>query len=595
MRRLLGFNSYSVFFLLLIVFAISRFLHFDAEQLLPQAGAHYKQLGALTNTNLPDSVKSQISPELQAINEKGNCLGTIASVCVLPFYYGSKLIGGGTDLNAGILIGLELGALIFIALSIWFLRKFLLNFFDENYTAVFLLVIFLATPIFTSFSLNLLRPEIIELCCISAALVLLPEIQKRKQNRDVIFFALSTSLACLLNPAAIWLLPLVLFFNPLEANTAKIESVMVEFRKRLHFFKGSNTMLLLGAVGMLLVSYLVGINLSDNSEPLNQFDVFMQRVELLPQLLLSYRKGMLLYSPVLFLALVGLVLYFLESKFNALVLTLSFLLSLLTVLALGLWWTKTSFSVPELLGLIPVFIFPLNALINKCRTQGEIPSGVLSLALLFALFHTQFITWQIGNSVLKPHKLDQAYFNQVLFELKEPEELNFNRILSKGFLPQDKLQYSSQVLFKTDFTGETEYVIYDLNNPYHRVNKEIEYAYNRKIELLPGQFRKDALLEIKFRYRMSVSACNTGPFAVIDIESANNRYGYMNYFMESDASDHWRDFTGVYQLPEVKYSGDMLNFYIWNNGKCYVDVDNIQLTVYQPKTKSNSNDLFLIN
>jgi hypothetical protein len=138
-------------------------------------------------------------------------------------------------------------------------------------------------------------------------------------------------------------------------------------------------------------------------------------------------------------------------------------------------------------------------------------------------------------------------------------------------------------------------VIYDLNNPYHRVNKEIEYAYNRKIELLPGQFRKDALLEIKFRYRMSVSACNTGPFAVIDIESANNRYGYMNYFMESDASDHWRDFTGVYQLPEVKYSGDMLNFYIWNNGKCYVDVDNIQLTVYQPKTKSNSNDLFLIN
>lgn len=595
MKRILGFNSISVSCLLFVVFAVSRFLYFDADRLLPEASVYYGKVAASSGVQLPDSLLSRMSSEMLAVYQKENCLGTVASACVWPFFISAKKLSGTSALNKTILVGMELGALLFIALSIWFTRKFLLNYFDEIYSAVFLLVIFLATPIFTSFSLNLWRSELIEFCFISGALAILSNIRKDNNRRDLILFTFLASIACLLNPAAIFLLPLAIFFIPTSGAAEKEHSMLAVFRSRLLFFNRSPKTLFLGMIAIIFISFVLGWISNFSSEPLHQFDELIQRAELFPQLLLSYRKGVLLYSPVLFLALAGLVFYYIESRFNAILITFISIVSIVTLLIGGTWWSKTAFSVPELLGLVPLFIFPLNALINKCRTQGEVASGILSLALLFALFYTQFFTWQIGNSILKPHKLDQAYFNQVVFELNEPEELNFNRILKKGLLPKDKLKYSSQILYKTDFTSETEYVIYDLNNPYHRVNQEIEYALNRKFEVVPGQFRKDALLEIKFRYRMSVNACNVGPFIVMDIESSKERYGYMNFFMESDASDHWRDFNAIYKIPDIKFSGDLLNFYVWNNGKCYIDVDNIQLTVYQPKAKSNSNDLFLIN
>ncbi len=595
MQSKAGVSSLSVFWLLSIVFTVSRFLYFDAEQLLPTASVHYSILSEVNATHLPDSVAATLLPEFTATVQQDYVSGPVASAIEAPFFYVSKLISGTNHLNGSILFGMEVGALIFIALSIWFIRRFFLNYFNDAYTGLFLVIIFLATPLSTSFSLSLFRPEIIEFCSIALALYSISEWQKTQFDRGFVFMISAISISCLLNPVALFLVPFLFLFgfpNPAlsEKQTAK-EGIKNNF---LGAFK-QRKIHLLALIIPVLTSFVLGLFLLRGISSVSQFDVLLQRIELFPQLLLSYRKGIWVYIPFVVVAFGGLFVYYFSSRIKAIGIIASMITAMVIVLLIGKWWSQSSFVIPELLGLLPLLVFPFDALISKCKTQGEVPTTLLALLVLFALFYTQFFTWQIGNSILKPAKLNQSYFNQVLFEMQEPEELNLNRILKKGLLPQDKLKYTSQVLFKTDFKGETEYVIYDLNNPYHRVNAEIEYALNKKIEVVQGQFKKDALLEIKFRYRMSVSACNVGPFAVIDIESKKQGYGYMNFFLESDGSDHWRDFTGIYKIPDIQFSGDLLNFYIWNNGKCYIDIDNLELTVFQPAKKSNNTDLFLIN
>ena len=94
---------------------------------------------------------------------------------------------------------------------------------------------------------------------------------------------------------------------------------------------------------------------------------------------------------------------------------------------------------------------------------------------------------------------------------------------------------------------------------------------------------------------MSASACNTGPFWVVDMESDTEHYGYTSFFMASDASKRWNTLNACYILPEIKKSTDKLNFYFWNNGKCYIDILKFEASVYEPKDRFNKKELFLMD
>jgi hypothetical protein len=375
-----------------------------------------------------------------------------------------------------------------------------------------------------------------------------------------------------------------------------VEGPAVVFRSRIaSLSQGKNLLISVYLMIVIGLALIFSLFLVTDFASVTILERSLNHIELLPQLALSYRKGWWLFVPFSALAMFALIVYSSTSKANALAVLLSILTAFLCVLLTGGWWENNALAIPELNGVIILLVFPTYALISKCKEQGEVASIILSFYFLGCLIYTQFFVWQIGNGILNPEKLSKRYFYNVLFSLEEPDESNQARILEKGFMPGDKLNYITQVLFETDFTNGKEFTILDLNNPFHRINADAEYAISRKFSLNPGQYRKDALLEIRFRYRMSSGLCNTGPFAVADIEAPNERYGYQNFFLESDASANWQNFSALYKLPEIKNPGDLLNFYIWNNGKCYIDIDDVQLTVFEPKEKHTNKDVFLID
>lgn len=587
-------TSASVIYVLFVFFAVSRFLYFDAGNLLPSAGVDYAHLAQWTHATVPDSLLIQQAPDASLVEQPR--LSKTASLLAAPFFWITLKASGKAEISVTLLIVLELLSLCLIMISLWWLQKFLLNFFDDVYTIFFILVISLATPINSSFALNGLSSDVFEFASIAAALYFISDWQKVPAPNNVLKCASAFTISVFLNPVAFFLIPFALLFRSRSNLTETVEGPAVVFRSRIaSLSQGKNFLIAVYLIIIIGLALIFSLFLVTDFAFVNILERGLNHVELLPHLFLSYRKGWWLFAPFTALATFALIVYYAKSKADALAVLLSILTAFLFVLLIGGWWENNALAIPELNGVIILLVFPTYALISKCKEQGEVASIMLSLYFLGCLIYTQFFVWQIGNGILHPEKLSKRYFYNVLFSLEEPDESNLSRILEKGFMPGDKLNFISQVLFKTDFSSGNEFTILDLNNPFHRINADAEYALSRKFPLNPGQYRKDALLEIRFRYRMSSGLCNTGPFAVADIEAPNERYGYQNFFIESDASASWQNFSAIYTLPEIIHAGDLLNFYIWNNGKCYIDLDDVQLTIYEPKEKSTNKEVFLID
>ena len=593
MKNRSKFTSVSVVYALCIFFAVSRFLYFDAEKLLPHAGVDYSHLAQWTNASVPDSLLSQIPQEASLPQQSG--LSKPASVAAAPFFWAALKVSGKSEFSPTMLVMLELLALCLLMISLWWLRKFFRNFFDDAYSIFFILVIALATPVYLSFALNGLSSDLFEFASISGALYFISVWHKEPASRNAVKLVSTITVSVFLTPVACFLIPFALLFDSNTIQHQPVLSPLAVLKTRINkLFQGNKVLLatfvLIPTCGLISGLYLLtGFSFVDSVEGVTD------NLELFPQLVLSYRKGLWLYAPFATLAMFSLPVYFSKSKASALAVLLSIVTAFLVVLLIGSWWGNNALAIPELNGIFILLVFPAYALISKCKEQGEIASVILSLFFLGCLVYTQFFAWQIGSGILKPEKLSKRYFYSALFSLKEPDDSSLSRILGRGLMPADKLNYVAQEVFKTDFTGGNEFTILDLNNPYHRINADAEYALNRKFPFNPDQYRKDALLEIRFRYRMSSGLCNAGPFAVLDVESSAERYGYQNFFMESDASADWLAFSAIYKLPEIKYPGDLLNFYIWNNGKCFIDVDDVQLTLFEPKEKHTNKEVFLVD
>lgn len=583
----------SFVYALCILFAISRFLYFDSAKMLPNAGVEYSYLAQLTNASVPDSLSIEISPEtdLQHVCK----LSKTASLAAAPFFWAMLRTTGKSEFSPTLLVLIEMLALGLVTLSLWWLRKFFCNYFDDAYTVFFILVIALATPVYLSFALNGLTSELFEFASISGTLYCSASWHKYPSPIHSVKLLLALSISVFLSPVACFLIPFILLFYSDVYQNQVDKSSFGLIKNRFKTLMDADKLLLAACMLLFFIGLISSIILLVDFSSSNLIERFIYNIELFPQLVLSYRKGVWLFVPFATLAMCALPVYFSQSISSARAVLLSLVAAIFIVLLIGTWWENSSLAIPELNGIFIILVFPVYALIKRCKAQGEVASALLAFYFLACLIYTQFFTWQIGNGILKPQKLTKRYFYSTLFSLQESNDSSISRILSKGLLPSDKLNYISQVILKIDFTSGNEFTILDINNPFHRINSDVEYALSRKIAVNPAQFRRDALLEIRFRYRMSSGLCNTGPFAVADVESSAERYGYQNFFIESDASVDWFNFTAIYKLPEIKHTGDLLNFYIWNNGKCFIDIDDVLLTIYEPTETHTSKEVFLFD
>lgn len=167
-------------------------------------------------------------------------------------------------------------------------------------------------------------------------------------------------------------------------------------------------------------------------------------------LLFSFRKGWLIYTPVLFLIAPAIIYYFKQfGRFSGITFLLLLSIFIYITASWWCWWYGGSFGSRPFVDLLPLCSILLASL-YQFAAQVVWKRILLYLAVGFCMFLNLFQTWQFVNSILPFDEMDQLKYSKIF--LKNGDQYRFlfekDNIWRKANFPREQLLWSSPTLLK---------------------------------------------------------------------------------------------------------------------------------------------------
>jgi hypothetical protein len=234
---------------------------------------------------------------------------------------------------------------------------------------------------------------------------------------------------------------LILFFVPFLAGSFKElkEVVLLTFKNYKKLILGLVLFSLVVSI-QLIVWYLQTGSLVVYSYPGEGFN--WSKPEMY-NILFSYRKGLFVYTPVLFICLFGLVWFIYKKKYYLLFTWLGFFLFLTYVFSSWWsWWYGGSYGLRAYIDYYTIFFIPFALLLNNLR----LPAKILIVALASLTIPVNFIqTYQYKKYILHWDDMNKEKYWKVF--LKKHPKYN-------GLLWKKRIEKSQHNLEKQIFVGD---------------------------------------------------------------------------------------------------------------------------------------------
>ncbi|MBD2766895.1 hypothetical protein IC235_03190 [Hymenobacter sp. BT664] len=309
------------------------------------------------------------------------------------------------------------------------------------------------------------------------------------------------------------------------------------------------------------------------------------------EVLFSFRKGWLLYSPLLLLPVAGLVVLWRRQRTLAVPVLAYFLLNLWVVSAWDIWWYGGSLGQRALVQSYAVLALPWAAALNwllaperRALVQG---TAVVLGGLLLSL--NLFQHWQYMRSIIHPEEMNRRYYLAV-FNKTMPTQADYALLDVKTQLPRAERYYQRRLLGKLDFeqgavdtvTGITAELGYFSRQSYHA---DAAHAYSPSLTLrlgdtgmAPGQYLR-ASCRVYSDYGAWANKL------VMVVERAGKTIVWNGVRLQNNLSIN-RNWNEVYfdaPFPEEAQPDDVLRVYILNEQGSGCFIDDLQAEAFSPK------------
>lgn len=306
-------------------------------------------------------------------------------------------------------ISIIVTSFIYLFIGLAFLRKLLLRYFSDKVVALTLLLTILGTNLLLIASNNSLTPHPLQFALYSTILYYIDCWYRTQNKRDFNLFVFLWAFALLGRPSAFVLLPLVLFWKVGDGSALKTRLRWWFVDNRKFIYRGALIMLCVALPQMIYWFFTTGKPIF-YSYPNDGFDFLTPYVT---EVLFSYRKGWWLYTPLMFLSLVGLYSLWKKDRALSLPLILFWVFNLYIVSSWNAWWYGGSFGHRAFLDSYGIYAFSIAAFVawlGKSSWLWKIP--VISL-ILAAVGLNLFQSWQMNHWMLSDQMMTKAYYWRV--------------------------------------------------------------------------------------------------------------------------------------------------------------------------------------
>ncbi|HEV7231931.1 MAG TPA: hypothetical protein VGO45_11415, partial [Bacteroidia bacterium] len=315
------------------------------------------------------------------------------------------------------------------------------------------------------------------------------------------------------------------------------------------------------------------------------------------EFLFSYKKGWLLYTPVMVFALLGFYRLYRKRKdlfYPAFVFTV---VNIYVLSSWDCWWYAASFSQRPMVESYPLLALPLGFFLIAVREKGRL-LHVISVSLIIACVALNlFQTWQATHWILDSSRMTKAYYWRIFGKTRISEAdyalLEIDRDqFSQGFKGDEEDYYKKEVYFR-DFENPRP----DIDNASRVDTFGFESKHCLRLDSLhdfAGSF-EDYYWNLSNKnycwLRMTVDVYPTvsPQIASCCLVAAIEYHGHVRDYRALGISDvpvkagQWNTLHFDYLTPYILHKDDKLSFHFWNNGRKTVYIDNLKAVLWEPK------------
>jgi hypothetical protein len=315
--------------------------------------------------------------------------------------------------------------------------------------------------------------------------------------------------------------------------------------------------------------------------------------------LFSYRKGWLLYTPVMLFALAGLVVLYRRARglFWPFFIFLFFFIYLYS--SWSIWWYAHCFSQRVMVQAYPVLALMLGfSLVEMTRMNKPVRTGLYSL-LVFLVCLNLFQTWQyVGLKILDGSRMTREYYWHVFGRTSVRDEdrklLLIDRSTGDTDILADTSGYSRKVLLACDFEKQEAWFSQRSDSLSHSGSFALKMDSS---SVFTAPFRycysdlsssDHAWVRVSF-YVFTVEKDRITPFSLVMLTEHKKDlppYKYRTANIENPGyglkQGQWNEVVFDYLTPEVRSVKDTIAIYFWHRGKLPVYIDDLRIVAFSP-------------
>lgn len=601
--------SYGVVVLLALIIFITNYLHFPSNAISYDVFGYYLYLPqtfiyndlALENygqvENLIAQYKSTGSFYQVTMAPNGNWVMKYSmgmALLYLPFFLIAHCIAllsafPADGFSYPYQVSLGVAGILYTIAGCWFLRKFLLRCFSDGITALTLFTILLGTNFYFHSSFHGQGTMTHNFLFAFYALILLESANwsKKPTMKSAIKLGVLCGLTVLARPSEI-----ICLFIPLLWGVHNFKSLKTKINTLWNY--KSHVLALagvLGVIGSFQVIYWIWVS----GKPLyysyggNAGEGFEFLSPYVVEVLFSFRKGWLVYTPLMSLALFGFYFLWRKQKQIFIPVLLFFLTNLYIVSSWSCWWYAESFSQRALIQSYAVLSLPLAYFLAWAFSKKNLIGGLIAVVIGGLVILNLFQTWQMANSVLHPSRMTKEAYGAIFGQTDLPEGYFDMLLVNREFEGEEKIpdtsKFTNSIIYQNTFDQPQDTFRYSTDG----LNFTHALLLEKPMERSP-EFRKE-YGEITNNYfawfRISVDVF---PFKkgnptrlVVCIEHNHYCYKYRTFDLNPDSISlqTWNRLSFDYLSPEIRRMDNELKVYVEHLGGQPVLIENLTIQAFE--------------
>jgi len=352
------------------------------------------------------------------------------AIMYTPFFFLGHIHAmiGGYDANGYTVpysMWLVIGGVIYAFLALLVLRKILLRYFTDLITAITLIIVFFGTNLFYYTVYMGTMSHVYSLFLISVFIYFTMLWHDKPTLFKILILAISGGIIVLIRPTNI-IFPLTVFIFFGLYNKITFQSKLHLFLKNWYLL----AVLIVVAFSIVFLQLLYWKTYSGDwfYKSYGKEGFFFNNPHILDGMF-SYRNGWLIYTPVMFLSILGIPLLFRKLKEYSRVLVIFLPIQLFIVYSWWCWWYGGSFGSRPMIDAYPLLAIPLALLIREAlRSKIWIYLPVLALFAFFVRLNV-FQTKQFSITLLHYDSMTREVYWEIWNKNKFPK--NYDKMIRK--------------------------------------------------------------------------------------------------------------------------------------------------------------------